>query len=239
MHRWTFIQRTVPNIGHLLEPLETAIRESLIPAIVGRHVSELEREIIALPVRFGGLGIPNPSIAAQTEYNASKCVTENLTRLIRNQERSLDNYDETHVKVCQTRLDKEKEDVFNARLRFIMDRADPNTVRSLQLISEKGSGAWLTALPVQSLGYVLNKQEFRDAIRLRYGWQIPNIPMFCVCGSRNDLDHTLTCKRGGHIIFRHNKIRDMNAELLAKVCHNVQVEHFGLWTLGTTSKDHV
>ena len=38
------------------------------------------------------------------------------------------------------------------------------------------------------------------------------------------MDHTLTCKTGGHIIFRHNKIRDTNAEFLRQVCHNVQVE---------------
>jgi hypothetical protein len=43
-HRWTFLQRVVEDISELFEPLETAIREKLIPALVGKPVSELERE---------------------------------------------------------------------------------------------------------------------------------------------------------------------------------------------------
>ena len=96
--------------------------------------------------------------------------------------------------------------------------------RSVDLAQEKGAGAWLNVLPVGFLGYVLNKEEFRDALRLRYGWQIPNIPALCVCGKKNTVDHTLVCKTGGHLIFRHNKIRDLNAEFMREVCHDVLVE---------------
>lgn len=38
-HRWKYVQRTIPEVGHLFEPLEDAIRDILIPAIVGREVS--------------------------------------------------------------------------------------------------------------------------------------------------------------------------------------------------------
>ena len=93
-----------------------------------------------------------------------------------------------------------------------------------RLAQEKGSGAWLTALPLASLGYVLNKQEFRDSIKLRYGWKIADIPSHCICGEKNDIDHTLICKHGGHVIFRHNRIRDVNANFLRQVCHNVVVK---------------
>ena len=75
--------------------------------------------------------------------------------------------------------------------------------------------AWLSVLPIGSLGWVLNKEEFRDAIRLRYGWQIPNIPAYCICGGKNSVDHTLTCKHGGYLILKHNKVRDINAEFLS------------------------
>ena len=37
-HRWTFLQRTVPNISHLFEPLEKAICETLILAIVSGSI---------------------------------------------------------------------------------------------------------------------------------------------------------------------------------------------------------
>ena len=32
-HRWTYAQRTIPNISQLFGPLEEAIRENFIPAL--------------------------------------------------------------------------------------------------------------------------------------------------------------------------------------------------------------
>ena len=66
--------------------------------------------------------------------------------------------------------------------------------RAFESAQEKGASAWLSALPLKKLGYVLNKQEFRDAICLRYGWEIKGTPKSCVCGEDNSLDHALICK---------------------------------------------
>ena len=101
---------------------------------------------------------------------------------------------------------------------------DPNLKRSLQFIKEKGSGCWLTALPLKRFGYSLNKIEFRDALYLRYGWEIPNTPFHCACGKRNNVNHTLICKKGGYVSMRHNNIRDLNAELQREVCRDVVTE---------------
>ena len=38
------------------------------------------------------------------------------------------------------------------------------------MLSVKRSSLWLTALPIQEQGFHLNKQEFQDALRLKYGW---------------------------------------------------------------------
>ena len=40
--------------------------------------------------------------------------------------------------------------------------------RALNLAAERGSSAWLTVLPLQDLGFNLNKSEFR--VKLRYDW---------------------------------------------------------------------
>ena len=50
---WTFIQRTVQGVSALFEALEDVIRNSLIPAICWKVVSDVERESIALPYRYG------------------------------------------------------------------------------------------------------------------------------------------------------------------------------------------
>ena len=57
--------------------------------------------------------------------------------------------------------------------------------RMLLAASEKGASSWLSALPLKKLGYIINKQEFRDSICLWYGWKIPNTPIYCGCGQKN------------------------------------------------------
>ena len=65
--------------------------------------------------------------------------------------------------------------------------------RAMALNSETGSSAWLTVLPLQDQGFHLNKQEFWDALHLRYGWKLINTPSHCVCGSPFSPDHAMIC----------------------------------------------
>ena len=34
----------------------------------------------------------------------------------------------------------------------------------------------------------------------------------------------LNCKKGGFVIIKHDEIRNVNADLLKKVCNDIQVE---------------
>ena len=222
-HRWTYVQRTIPGISHLFKPLETALREKLIPALVGRTVSDVERRILALPVRLGGMGIVDPT-KSSTEFTASTTITENLTRIICNQEGDFSNYNSEQVKENIAAVKAEKERRLKEERDEIYGMVDSKMQRILDLSLEKGSGAWLTALPIQSLGYTLNKQEFKDSVCLRYGWNIPNTPSYCQCKAENNINHTLNCKLGGYVAMRHNRVRDVEAALMKEVCHDVRIE---------------
>ena len=96
-HRWTYIQRTMSNISHLFAPLEECIRSTFIPALVGRQISDTERKMLSLPVRFGGLGIANPSETADREYNASRKVTADLKNLIIAQQQDMALYNSERI----------------------------------------------------------------------------------------------------------------------------------------------
>jgi hypothetical protein len=235
--RWCFLQRTIPNIKEFFVPLENAIREKFLPAIIGRNITDLERRYLALPVRLGGIGIQNPTLTAEIEFANSSIITRNLATMIANQERNLDNFDADRMKANIIRIKTEKEENFLEELQEIKSLiVDEKLKRCLELASEKGAGSWLTALPLQQMGYLLNKQEFRDGICLRYGWRIPNTPSFCRCKSKNTLDHTLNCKLGGYVNMRHNNIRDFEAKLLQEVCKDVKVEPM-LMPIGTTGTE--
>ena len=106
----------------------------------------------------------------------------------------------------------------------IAGNLDEKARRLLKCAQEAGASVWLAALPLKKMGYAINKQEFRDAICLRYGWEIRDMPTYCGCGSENSVDHVLVCKVGGYVSMRHNALRDVEASLLEKVCSDVRVE---------------
>ena len=81
-HRWTYYLRTPPDIEDLLEPLERAIGNFFIPAMTGHICAPAERELLALPLRLGGLSLTNPCRNATKEYKASIRVTQPLVKQI-------------------------------------------------------------------------------------------------------------------------------------------------------------
>ena len=105
---------------------------------------------------------------------------------------------------------------------------------------EKGASIWLSALPLKALGYSLNKQEFRDAIKLRYAWVISDMPRYCACGLPSSVDHTLTCKKGGYVGLRHNRLRDTEALLMKEVTKDVQRAYVAAsgGKCSTSTRDH-
>ena len=75
--RWIFAARCVDGIAKYLEPLEQAIRHKLIPALTGRSApGDEEHDLLALPVRLGGLGIVNPVQALANEFRRSSTITK-------------------------------------------------------------------------------------------------------------------------------------------------------------------
>ena len=81
--RWVYVMRTIPDISSLFAPLEDAIQLKLIPSLTGHASSSaVERELFSLPCRMGGLGIANPVLIADQQYDASIKITSSLKELI-------------------------------------------------------------------------------------------------------------------------------------------------------------
>ena len=94
----------------------------------------------------------------------------------------------------------------------------------MDLAQEKGASSWPSALPHEEFGFTLHKGAFRDALALRYGWLPSNTPTSCVCGASFTVEHALSCPKGGFPIIRHDEVRDLNANLMSEVCHDVRIE---------------
>ena len=184
------------------------------------------RDLFALPVRLGGLNIPNPSTISSKEYDTSMQVTAALVlvEVICQQSRHLD-YSIVAQQICsKSVVRKEKREAQSTEARRLCPLLSQEHQKLLEKASEKGSSSWLVAFPMECHGFSLHKGAFRDALSLRYGWQPQNLPSKCMCGKSFNVDHTLNCSTGGFPMIHHNEISDFTAKLLTEMCHDVCVE---------------
>ena len=223
-HRWTFLMRTIPDISPLLQPLESAIKCIFLPALVKSHpLNEEERDMLALPPRLGGMGITNPVKLADKEKQNSISLTKSLVNKIIAQEADGE-VDQNEIRDIKRRISEERHQAQKNELDRITLNLPPNMARKIHTAQEAGSSNWLTSLPIRAKGFSLNKQEFVDAVALRYGWPVEGLPDLCACGSPNDVTHTMTCKKGGFVCIRHDEVRDLTASMLREVCQDVTTE---------------
>ena len=87
----------------------------LIPAINERKCNQLDRNILALPVRLGGLGLGNPSLEAKREYASSVKVKKPLVEQIVSQSHQLPEDSLTKLAQQEVRSERLKELEHRAR----------------------------------------------------------------------------------------------------------------------------
>jgi hypothetical protein len=66
----------------------------------------------------------------------------------------------------------------------------------------KRNGGWLTCIPNALNGTRLTKEEFRDNLRLRYGFDPLDLRSKCDgCDCKLTVEHALSCKKGGLVLI--------------------------------------
>ena len=154
------------------------------------------------------------------EYECSLSATSQLAEAIYSQHESL-NIDEEALSATMKSITKKKDDLHKDLQDRIKQVSSETIVRILELAAEKGASSWLTSLPLKQFGFLLNKQEFHDAICLRYDFKIKGMSKTCICGADYSVNHCMTCKKGGYVTLRHNSLRDLSVEILSEVCQDV------------------
>ena len=224
--RWGFLMRTVPLLSELLQPLEDAIRMRLIPAILGKEVSDLERSLLSLPAKFAGLGMRNPVEECEKAYERSKALTKPLTKVIVQQD---EEFDPSSMKKIQASILKRQyrasDQLFKETLGILIEKATSSLKTAISLATEKGASSWVMARPLHEFGTVLHKRDFRDAIFLRYGWEPPGLFEKCACGAPFNVAHATTCMTGGLRTMMHNDLAEEIADRMKDAgCRDVMLE---------------
>ena len=181
------------------------------------------RQVYSLPVRMGGLGFEIPQVECDLNYENSKIMTAQLANAIFNQDSRLEIDDEEQVTASKL-VSKRRREHSTVLMDQIREEISDSLFKLLLLSSEKGASIWLTSLPLREFGFRLNKQQFEDALCLRYNLPLKDVPRRCACGADYSIDHCLSCKNGGYVSIRHNAVRDTTSEILKEVCKDVRVE---------------
>ena len=219
-----YYTRTIPNISNDLRQVDEVITNNLLLAITeGITPTSNERQLFALPPSLGGLGIPIFAEQAVIEFENSQNITKYLQNNIIEQIR-YSCPDEKELRAVKLQIKGKKNERNKEKLNNLQDEMNVKRRKLHEISLEKGASVWLTTLPLKDEGFQLDKQAFWDLMKIRYGHQLSRLPERCACGAAFDLQHALSCKKGGFVTQRHNSIRDTTARLLTEVCKDVRVE---------------
>ena len=181
------------------------------------------RRLATLATGQGGLGIPDLKSEAPQQFAASRLITTAHVDSITSQssimvpgERSTEEL-KRHQQSLKRASAKEKMDSIDSSL-------SPGLLRLVNQSRDKGASSWLNAMPLADKGLALNKQEFRDSLRLRYDLPLVDLPSHCICGDKFTVSHALSCKKGGFVAQRHDGVRNLLTTFIDKICNNVEIE---------------
>ncbi len=155
--KWNYLLREVNweilSSTELLQPLESAIQSQFIPAITGQPPPGKQvREVLALPVRLGGLGLRNPINMAKEQYTASQQISAPLVDRIVHQEHSLGDchavQQSTKARICSRKRTRQNEEA-----KSLQNQLPSTLQRSMDLSQEKGASSWLISLPIEEHGF--------------------------------------------------------------------------------------
>ena len=184
-HKWTFLSRVMSDVDAAMAPVEAAVVDDLIPALSGRPVSLVERELLALPCRHEGMGLTKPT-SLGSQYISSRRVSAPISCRIAQQ-----------VRAIKRKVASDGRNGSKAEATILPASLEPEMQHVISLASKKGSSSWLTCRPLARHGFSLSKGEFQDAICLRYNWLPPRLPSSWCCGRKFDISHALSCPTGG------------------------------------------
>ena len=178
---------------------------------------------MSLPTRYDWLTVPTFYELAETEFESSHKITSELTPLIINQ---CSQYNMNERKAKQLKLDikRVKESNYKSCLQELIVQVNEKENWLVKISTKKGVSNWLTILPITEHGFELSKQQFWDSVRLRYGREIANLPIFCPCGSKLEIQHSIICKKGGFVSIRDNDLRDLTARIVSEICKDTEIE---------------
>ena len=99
----------------------------------------------------------------------------------------------------------------DCQFKTLFDNSTPIDRAHLLSISSPHASAWLSVTPSPSMGLHLEPSEFQVAIKWWLGIPVAQGQSCSQCKAALDAygHHALSCKLGGDVVSRHNRLRDI------------------------------
>ena len=196
--------RVLPDCAGAFAPVENALADTFLPSLF--KGSTPSWDLTSLPVRHGGLGIPDPTKAAEIHFDTSTEMTVDLTRSLKSNTplNAAAFRDSSAVKIRNNR----KIQLARHKRQLADVLAASSTEAKRRIFRSEDTGVWLTAVPSSDYGTDLSMTEFRDSLRLRFGQRPHGLPKKCDgCKSVDfSVGHAQQCKKGGLVRGRHEDV---------------------------------
>ena len=131
----------------------------LLPVTGHPPYSQIERDLLALPVRLSGLGIINPVSSAQSSFETSSNITAPLVAAIATQDLN-HHLSRPATKEIKTSIHKNNHEKQKHTAEHVYNQSTKALCRSAK---ERGSSS---VLPLDDHGFALHKGDFQDALCL-------------------------------------------------------------------------
>ena len=251
-----YLLRTLPSslVIQGIGKFDSYMDEALVNVLAGYPLDLAKRQLASLPPKLGGLGIPQAASLCNAIFVASASQSLPMRLLVPDaSEFSLPSQD--FVPLLASLNDQCKPDV-PITLTLLQSHPKPQkwcvslvhavTKKNLLLTSSLtdsarilscsmyASGFWLTAPPIQSLGYVLGSRAFRRLLRLRLGLPIGVIPRNGNCSRCKNANidaygnHAISCYGLYGLHYRHTNVAKSIHHYLKKCGFNSVLEATGL-----------
>ena len=139
----------MPDISHILKPLDDAISIFIKTLLNGYNFNDDERILYSLPAKFGGLGVIIPSLMSDQEYRNSRIITNESTEFVKNHENLFHNNSEKQKKL-KNDIKNEKKQKYTTQMEELRKKITCNLKsRALEASIENGASNWLTVLPLK------------------------------------------------------------------------------------------
>jgi hypothetical protein len=229
-----YLLRTAPCTGSPELPLFDAVLRESLSTTLNIDLNDDRWNQASLPVRWGGLGIRSVVSLAPSAYLASAASTKELTasllpsRLREVTDNGIASATSAWIQLVTNKSadssqvtspippDSPVQRVWDNRCCEVqadqlLQTAVHHVERARLLASRSpGSGDWLDAMPLSSIGLKLDNASVRIAIALRLGAPIVHLHK-CICGTTVTTEghHGLSCRRGSGRHSRHNQVNEI------------------------------